>query len=244
MGLDNTNTKLPDWDECTFYEVFQQFVRSYPKTDSKCTRPQSFIVLNDYDDISKDNMGKTFLEKDSPYFYSKAWERSGFSKSKLSVDLPAMVVLDKGIEHKFSGTKRDGICLDLEIAFIESLDEDCIEKKCKGCKGRSIPEVQKDQGKFLTNFVKYVKKLVVTETEVIIHPDLLNGEDKIDKGLTRYLQRRTKNISTKFYNFYTGTGFVYGKWMHLGFCFETCKDDDLVFGNPPKSDKVLDDNCC
>lgn len=80
-------------------------------------RPKTFAVVSHENDFSSENLGKTHLDYDKPYFYSDGWN----GKSKLLVEYPAIIVYaDNTIVDNIFTNKPAEITKSIQLCFVMS----------------------------------------------------------------------------------------------------------------------------
>ena len=148
----------------TYYSILLDAVRRYPATTGfDCKQPQTFKVLQlDHGaELQTPAMGATLSDKDTPYFYSRSWERKGFTPNNITADYPVLTAfelssdLGRGIEEK----NMTEFCF-LEIAVLDVFQNKCDGKAGK-CESRTINHIFRDTKLILLNAVNYLTGAVI-----------------------------------------------------------------------------------
>jgi hypothetical protein len=106
-------------------------------------------------------MGATLSDKDTPYFYSRAWERKKFTPNNIVADYPVLTAfelssdLGRGIQE--SNIKQ---CYFLEVAVLDSFKNEC-DGKVGRCESRTINQIYRDTEIILLNALNYLSGCVI-----------------------------------------------------------------------------------
>lgn len=79
---------------------------------------ETFSVLNDIQDIIKNNLGKTINDKRKPFFYSKAWKETKYDASNVIWRNPGLFVNDNQCLLDGFGTGKDRYIYNLEFLVL------------------------------------------------------------------------------------------------------------------------------
>ena len=148
----------------TYYSILLDAVRRYPATTGfDCKQPQTFRVLqlDHAAELQTPAMGATLSDKDTPYFYSRSWERKGFTPNNITADYPVLTAfelsseLDRGIKEK----NITEYCF-LGISVLDVLQNNC-DGKHRGCESRTINHIFKDTKEILLNSINYLSGCVI-----------------------------------------------------------------------------------
>lgn len=156
-----------------FYKLCCDFVRYYPQDNLSCKRLQTFAVIEEYLDLSDVNLGKTVFDKNKPFFYSRAWEKSKYSNSSLTCDFPVFCIIDRSatIATPFSSTTHR--VYSLELAFIDKYDRSCLDNvNCPECSKRTRNEIYLQTEDFMMHFFAYFRNLVVLTDDTVINKEV------------------------------------------------------------------------
>jgi hypothetical protein len=148
----------------TYYSILLDAVRRYPATVGyDCKQPQTFRVLQlDHGaELQTPAMGATLSDKDTPYFYSRAWERKKFTPNNIVADYPVLTAFElssdftRGIIEK---SMRE-YCF-LEIAVLDSFKNEC-DGKVGRCESRTINHIFRDTKAILLNAINYISASII-----------------------------------------------------------------------------------
>jgi hypothetical protein len=148
----------------TYYSILLDAVRRYPATVGyDCKQPQTFRVLqlDHAAELQTPAMGATLSDKDTPYFYSRAWERKKFTPNNIVADYPVLTAfelsseLGRGVKEK----NIDEYCF-LGISVLDSLQNNCDGKHGK-CENRTINHIFRDTKIILLNAINYLSGCVI-----------------------------------------------------------------------------------
>lgn len=150
----------------TMYSILLDAVRRYPATQGyECKQPQTFRVLQlDHGaELQTENMGATLSDKDTPYFYSRSWERRKFTPNNITADFPVLTAfelssdLPRGISQ-FSAPQTYFV----EIAVLDQYKKDCQGKPGK-CESRTVNQIYADTETILLNCVNYLSGSIIAQ---------------------------------------------------------------------------------
>jgi hypothetical protein len=106
-------------------------------------------------------MGATLSDKDTPYFYSRAWERKKFTPNNIVADYPVLTAFElssdftRGVIEK---SMRE-YCF-LEIAVLDSFKNEC-DGKVGRCESRTINHIFRDTKAILLNAINYISASII-----------------------------------------------------------------------------------
>lgn len=216
----------------TLYSIILDAVRRYQSTPGMdCRQPQTFRVLqlDRGAELTTPAMGATLSDKDTPYFYSRTWERQKFNPNNITADFPVCTAfelssdLPKGISE--TTIKQ---CYSVELSVL-----DVFQIKCDGKPYRTINQIYADTEKILLNIVNYISgSIIATVGDVtgVYNRSVLNslvacGEiaqyDEI-YDIGGVLQSENKGGRTVHVEMPTNN--IYGTKMRLTFCIYRCLD--------------------
>ncbi len=245
-------------------------VRDDDGNQIKCLRPQTFLPVLDFNDISPEGGNLTECEKYKKFFFSRDWEESGFNNSKMTYSYPAVIIQWENyiIKELFGEKSQDNKgCNEIHTFTIGVIDqyikEKCTGKDCHGCNGRNPFEIFLDCKEILNNILTYVKaikriqliKLDNTTTKVWMtseHADLLKTNEtitdySIDSISTKEYIRNISNENTvnKGIPFYSLTfRNLYGISIDLDLKLNECSTITGKFDFDKSTPKYLKDSCC
>ncbi len=148
----------------TYYSILLDAVRRYPATTGfDCKQPQTFKVLQlDHGaELQTPAMGANLSDKDTPYFYSRSWERKKFTPNNIVADYPVLTAfeLSSDLGRGIQETNITEFCF-LEIAVLDSFKNEC-DGKVGRCESRTINQIFRDTKLILLNAVNYLSGAVI-----------------------------------------------------------------------------------
>ena len=234
-----------------FIRLLKQAVMFHPMQAKgmECKRLNSFVWLENTDQIRQDNFGITSNE--SKYFFSR--------KGKAEIQYPALFIWEQNftIENRFSTDRNPRKeCSTFEIMVLDSKVEDC--KNCSPCQKRSVHDIQCDATELLNNALDYLCTVVcalidgqeepIWASSVILDQMIVKEEITgytVDGSRTRSLQKSfdasTGTIQGGNYRSYTKKN-LYGSYQFLKICFTHCKPCDFLWEDKGFKEEVL--QCC
>lgn len=196
----------------------------------KCDRLRSFAVLEEsptYLELSHGDFAFDFEKRNSPYYFTDA------SKSQYKA-----LLVDPGVERyenlMGASRRRSIVCHTVQIAVVEKRGEDC--GRCSSCAGKTVEDIQCDAQEALYRAFRYLHELEVYNVikngspEVVADHPLIIGQrgysdvmhdEKESIALQKMIQQ---NNDAPGRNWRGGTGYLYGKFYTLTFCFD-CPED-------------------
>lgn len=152
-----------------FLQVSKDAARLFPLVNAqkKCLQLQTFKVLSlaRGAEVGAENFGAVPSEKDTPFFWSRAWEEAGFNPNALSFNWPALTVFEivnETTETVFQkGYKR---VYTLEVSVLDVYREDCVLGLHTGCDARPVNQIYLDTEVLLDSFFRYLDGIVVAKT--------------------------------------------------------------------------------
>lgn len=150
----------------TYYSIFLDAARRYPATQGyDCKQPQTFRVLQlDHGaEIHTPAMGATLSDKDTPYFYSRSWERRGFTPNNITADFPLLTAFELSSDMP-RGITQGGMkqMYFTEISILDQFQNKC-DGKARKCENRSINQIYADTEVILLNVVNYLCGSVIAQ---------------------------------------------------------------------------------
>ena len=235
-----------------FYNLLKQAVMFYPQnTELPCKRVNSFVVLDNTDQIKQDNFGINENHIGKDFFFS----RSG----KSTIKYPALFAWEQGfnIEDRFrKDSKPRKNCVTFEFTVLDYLDSDCTN--CNKCQKRTPTEIQCDCEDILNNVLDYFYNVacVIVDggTDAIwantqILDQMITAGDittyEIQKHETNTLKRKleesTANVSGSFYRSFSKKK-LYGAFQVVQICFNLCPPCDFEYEKRDYGEDFL--KCC
>lgn len=152
-----------------FLRICRDAVRLFPVVDAQrpCLQLQTFRVLSFQRgaELGTENLGAVPTDKDTPFFWSRAWHEAKYSPNALSFNWPALTVFEIFNETKSSpfgnGFTR---AYRLEISVLDVYRSDCVDGSKTGCQARPINQIYLDTERLLDGFFAYLGKVVVAST--------------------------------------------------------------------------------
>lgn len=236
-----------------FYNLLKQAVMFYPQNmESPCKRVNSFVVLENKDQLEKDNFGINQNHIGKDFFFS----RSG----KDTIKNPFCFAWEQGfdISDRFSREERRSRqhCVSFEIGVLDYLETDC--KNCNDCQKRTPTEIQLDCEEMVNNILDYFYNVVCVTTD--------GGEDKfwmntqildqmivagdiasysIQKTETNIFRQKLKsansNVEGSYYRHFSTKNY-YGAFQVVRFCFDNCFDCNFEYEKRDYGEDFL--QCC
>jgi len=130
----------------TLYGILRDAVANFPQNADSCKQLQSFRVLQLQRavEIGTDSRGATYADRDTVYFYSRAWNRAKQSPNKIVADFPILTAFELNSQAP-NGVFTDGakMVYSVEVSVMDSYRDDC-QSKPKSCESRSINMIFQD----------------------------------------------------------------------------------------------------
>lgn len=151
----------------TYYSLFVDFVRFFPKNQNPCLRLQTFAVIDRYSDLSSEQLNKSIRDYGKPYFYSRQWENKNYNKSQIVYDYPALIVFQNSF---IKSVNPDGEILsttvyNLEIGVVDTFVQDCMDCRSDYCRDRTHSEIYRDTSKLLDKLFAYMQDVYAYQVE-------------------------------------------------------------------------------
>lgn len=242
------NNLLNDFYLEDFYRLASSFVQNYPQGKEKCTSPQTFAVLDYFSDLDAPNLNKTLSERNKPFFWSRAWAKTNYNPSKLTMEYPLLAMFETNFVPSGLFEKTTSRCYKIKLAMLDRLDKDCLDKKkqCKGCKGRVANELFIDTELMMLNFFAFLRQVEYVFAEDAdlsgwYHKDvwpLLGITGEADTIKSRKLQRMfaENNKTNNGYRWMGGNANLHGTVIDIQVCVNTCQQ--YIFNPTSKTFKV------
>jgi hypothetical protein len=150
-----------------YYGIFRDSVRHYPVQDYNCLQPQAFRVLQHSGgaDVGMDNLGAVYSDRQTPFFYSRKWERSNYDPNSIGFDWPIVTAFATQTRAEnavpFSGKHSEIITL--ELAVMDVWRQDCNDAT-DYCGHRSVNQIYIDCKTILDTVLSYVGGVILTTT--------------------------------------------------------------------------------
>ena len=106
----------------------------------RCKAIQTFAVLEEYQQASREQLAKSIPDKFKPYFFSKKWHNEGYPAGDISFDYPLLAVMPSGMTvNGISGGPNCDTQLSLDIAVLDYYSEVDYQKYINSCIGSVMP---------------------------------------------------------------------------------------------------------
>lgn len=226
------------------FKLLSDAVRFFPAHPSgmTCKRLQTFAVLPDFTALNSENLGKNINYKDTPFFYSRAWEQLQYNPSSVEHKLPLLSVIEvtNSFENILSEDMKTTVLSTLQVAALDKIpnsDKNIVS----GCDKRTAEQIYMDTEVMLISAVQYLKGVVViinsnTLELQYMHKELFNklktdevlsSDWVIEKQKSRHFQImiRQRNPNPTGQRFAGGSNNLLGTFMNLTFAFDSCIDN-------------------
>lgn len=223
-----------------FYKILKEFVRYYP--DGICVSPQTFRAFQKGMalELSTSNLGALPTEKDSPFFYSKAWANKFYSPNALTFKFPVVGTLVLSTDVTDTTKRNQKHCETIELMVLDVLSENCGTPKAQGCESRSINEIFADTKTTLSQAIWFLSGVVLATvnggaTPKIYHVQAL-GEQKMAGEISSFeIKKRVgwdilaANQTLQFLKVEKPAQAIFGTSVVLKVCFLECQDEPIDF---------------
>ena len=151
-----------------FYRVLMDSVKLFPLINpaKPCLQLQTFRVLASErgQEIGTDTIGAVMAEKDTPFFWSRAWHNAKYSPNSILFNWPVLTAFEVLNEAKtpFVGSFRRTYTV--EISVLDVFKHDCVAGDKTGCMARTINQIYLDTEMLLDSVFRYLGKVVVATT--------------------------------------------------------------------------------
>jgi hypothetical protein len=185
-------------------------------------------------EIGTPNLGAVPTDKDTPFFWSRAWERAAYNPNALKFDLPLVTMYEVIGEAKDSpfGSRGFNQCYTVEIAVVDAYREDCVGKGQIGCNARPVNQIFIDTGEILSNILQYFGQSVIGTTSedstvrIYYLPHLIaqQASGAIKSYDVSHLQDtlNAQNKNMRFSRVEFATPKYYGTKTQFTFCTQNC----------------------
>lgn len=148
----------------TLYSILKDCVRRYPETPGRqCKQPQTFRVLQlDHGaELLTNAMGAKFADKDTPYFYSRSWERQKHTPNNITAEYPVLTAFEIASDLP-NGLKAVGVfqSYSVEIAVLDVYADNC-DVRPTSCDNRTINQIYADTETILLTVLDYLTYSVI-----------------------------------------------------------------------------------
>jgi len=141
-----------------FYRLLAQAVQFSPDVPGeKIESLQTFGVVRSMAEASTTNLGKTILDKDGPFFFSKKWNALGSPANNVVFEYPALLVVDRFGNASGLFTNKIEVGSNIQLAAlypnVEKLEDTTLKAMCSQV---PIPEIYSRMNALLLAALKYV----------------------------------------------------------------------------------------
>ena len=200
-------------DNISLYKVFNNIIRVAKVLPPSELAIRSFAVIDVYQIIQDEQVGKTLLEKDKPFFFSQEWRAKGYPSNNISFEYPLLAIREIGdnVTDPFSSAKKSTHSFDILLVdklYLESTSQKNVLQK------RNQYQIYNDCRYLLKTFLETLStvRAYLYNSEIVYLPygyvnNLTNSVDYVeDSNLT--MKFNTKLTLTADYNIsnFWGTG--------------------------------------
>lgn len=153
-----------------FYAILKSAAAYYPPSTDRlpCKQLQSFKVfgIDRAIELTAPNAGATVQDKNGPYFYSRAWERSGYNPNEIVFDFPALGVVPLSIQKRIrAGNTRAQYLMQLSVISVKKDIADCVgytDEQIQ-CATRNVNQIYADCEKILGAVLTFLNNVVYVD---------------------------------------------------------------------------------
>lgn len=154
----------------TTNEIYQQIknaVMYYPANAKKCLQPQTFRALLNDAHLTAANLGVIPKEKDTPFFYSRAWAANKYNPNAIVYDYPLVVVapLNRPAQQGIGNDKVFKSDLRVQFGVMDKVAGDCAGCDPQSCEARTSEQVRQDTEQMLINVLYYLSGVNLYELD-------------------------------------------------------------------------------
>ena len=218
-----------------FYQLCKNAVMSYPANAAKCQQLQTFKVLQIErgGELGTDNMGAALSDKNTPYFYSRAWERNRNNPNAITAEHPTLTAFE------LSGQYPNGVfnpsaklCYNIELAVMDVYRDDC-QTLPNGCESRSINQIYKDTALHLRAVINYLTSAAIVringmecntlENTYLLDARVLSGDiNGYDVIYNLGAKLANENKQANFVHVEMPAQKLYGTRIQVRYCVHNC----------------------
>jgi len=116
-------------------------------------------------DLGTENLGAVPTDKDTPFFWSRAWHEAKYNPNALSFNWPALTVFEIVNETRSAPfAKGFTRAYRLEVSVLDVYRADCVDGSKTGCQARPINQIYLDTERLLDGLFAYLGEVVVAST--------------------------------------------------------------------------------
>jgi hypothetical protein len=219
----------------SLYQLLRDCTEFYPANALQCKQLQTFRVLQleRGEELATDNKGAIYADRDTVYFYSRAWNRAKQNPNKIVADFPILTAFELNSDAP-KGVFSNGakVCYSIEVAVLDVYKEDC-QTKPNVCKNRSINQIFAETERILFGVMDYLSKCYLVSINGSDCPVLMSmyqiQAGVTDGSVSTYNivydignRLANENKSTRFTHVEMPTQRLYGTKTRLTFCVNNC----------------------
>ena len=143
------------------YQQIKNAVMYYPANAKKCLQPQAFRVLTNEAHLTAANLGVIPKEKNTPFFFSRAWAANKYNPNAIVYDYP-LVVATRLNRNAQKVAQKDRVFtseLRVQIGVIDRVADDCKGCDPEDCAARTVEQVKQDTEQMLINVIEYLSSV-------------------------------------------------------------------------------------
>lgn len=153
----------------SLFSILRDAAKYSPLPDSgwKCGQLQTFVVrtTGNPGTLSTDSMGATYADRDTPYFFSRSWDRQKQNPNKITAEFPALTAFEVQSDVQRGAFQNVGKQVYLvEIAVVDVYKDDC-QTKPASCESRSINQIFHDTEALLFAAMQYLSGAIIAYTD-------------------------------------------------------------------------------
>lgn len=158
-----------------YYRILKDSVRFSSPVNTPivldCLQLQTFRVLQrdprTNSEVGTDTLGVIPTDSETPFFYSRSWELSGFPANQINYKYPllsAFEIMNEADTGVFSA--QVGRTYTLELAVLDTFQGDKSNASSVNCAGRPINQIYLDTERLLDTSLRYLGGIVTATTNV------------------------------------------------------------------------------
>lgn len=218
-----------------FYQLCKNAVIAYPSGVGKCNQLQTFKVLQleRGGELGTDNMGAALSDKNTPYFYSRNWERNRHNPNNITAEHPTLTAFE--LAGQFTNgvfTNSAKVCYNIELAVMDVYKDDC-QTLPASCESRSINQIYRDTAAHLRGVLDYLTGCAIVringvecntlENRYLLQQRITSGEISgfnvvYDLGAKLANENKTANLV----HVEMPAQKLYGTRIQIRFCVHNC----------------------
>lgn len=144
------------------YNALKDAVRYSPdKEAGRCLQLQTFRVLahDGAIEMAQEPFGGTTCDRDTPYFYSRAWERAGYPQ-RVTAELPILTAFESSARINDGFTSPSKTAYTVALTVWDKYDQAKTSPRCEGCAARTVNQIFADTETLLQSVLRYLQNMV------------------------------------------------------------------------------------